>query len=433
MKNIVPDWFKKTSVYQINPRTFSAQGTIKAIIPHLPKLAELGFGVMYLCPVFVEDDSTDVKNHSVRQLASKTGNPKNPYRMNDYFDIDSEYGTMDDLREFVAESHRLGLRVFLDLVYFHMGPNAPVLKEHPEFAKRDENGEIILGEWNFPVLNYDCAGLREYLWCNMTYYIGAIGVDGFRCDVADLVPLDFWEEGKRRIKAIKPEAVMINEGTKAEYLDVFDANYGYYWHNAIYDVLCGNKTVKNLAEYHKVYNERYHNDGLILRDMDNHDMVTDWPFRIEGHFGHDCMELIQALNYSVDGVPMVYSGNELADTARLSMFANRFYMGEFEVTDRSAVSEASERRMSVIKQLNSFKKKYPALCCGETKWITAQECGLFTFERTLGDETKVFIGNLSENAQDTEMTAGSVLLSNNAEIKNNRLGLSAYGYVIVRK
>ena len=134
---------------------------------------------MYLCPVFQEDESTDKKNWSNRQLASNTENPKNPYRMNDYFQIDSEYGSMDDLREFVKEAHRLGMRVLLDLVYYHIGPNAPILKEHPEFAKQDKEGNILLGEWHFPVFDYDCQGLWEYLYCNMTYYIGEIGVDGF--------------------------------------------------------------------------------------------------------------------------------------------------------------------------------------------------------------------------------------------------------------
>ena len=125
MENKAPDWFKKSAIYQINPRTFCEEGTIKAVTTELPKLAELGFEIMYLCPIFEEDASEDRSFWSNRQKKSETENPKNPYRMNDYFKIDSEYGTMDDLREFVAEAHKLGLKVFLDLVYFHIGPNAP--------------------------------------------------------------------------------------------------------------------------------------------------------------------------------------------------------------------------------------------------------------------------------------------------------------------
>ena len=198
MKRTVPNWFQKASIYQINPRTFSSEGTIKAVTKELTTLAELGFGVMYLCPVFEEDASENQENWSKRQIASNTENPKNPYRMNNYFKIDSEYGNMDDLCEFVSESHRLGMRVILDLVYLHIGPNAEILKEHPDFAAKNEDGTTKLTYWNFPYLNYENEGLKEYLWCNMTYYVGVIGVDGFRCDVGDCVPLDFWREGKRR-------------------------------------------------------------------------------------------------------------------------------------------------------------------------------------------------------------------------------------------
>ena len=104
-KNIVPDWFKKTSVYQVNPRTFSREGTIKAVTDELPTLKELGFGIIYLCPIFKTDDSKDKAYWSPRQIASNTENPKNPYRMVDYFEIDEEYGSMADLNEEVLRQH----------------------------------------------------------------------------------------------------------------------------------------------------------------------------------------------------------------------------------------------------------------------------------------------------------------------------------------
>ena len=186
MKNIAiqpPRWLTQSAVYQINPRTFCAEGTISAVTKELPFLAGLGMGTMYLCPIFEEDPSTDRANWSTRQKKYGTENPKNPYRMNDYFFIDEEYGTMEDLKAFVAESHRLGMRVLLDLVYLHIGPNAPILQRHPEFAQQDAEGNIICGSWNFPLLDFGCPGLREYLWSNMVYFDGEIDVDGFRCDV----------------------------------------------------------------------------------------------------------------------------------------------------------------------------------------------------------------------------------------------------------
>ena len=433
MKNSVPAWFKRSAVYQINPRTFSPAGTIKAVTEQLPFLSELGFGIMYLCPIFEEDDSAELQNWSTRQKASRTGNPKNPYRMNDYFKIDSEYGTMDDLREFVQEAHRLGLRVVLDLVYLHIGPNAPVLKNFPDFAAKNEDGTIKCTRWNFPYLNYESQGLREYLWSNMAYYIGAIGADGFRCDVGDEVPLDFWKEGIRRVRAIKPDAVMINEGEKPEHLAVFDANYGFYWHNCLFDLLTGAATAQAVIEQHTHYQKLYPAGGIVLRDMDNHDTVTDWPYRIEEHFGHACMELLLAMNYTIDGVPMVYCGNELADQAKLSMFANRFYPGEYSCTDRNAAGPQVTRRKEIIRQLNALKAETPALSDSETRWLSAEHDAVLAFRRTGEQEELIFAGNFSEHAAAIALDEGEVLLSNNAVVENGTAELAAYGYVIIRR
>jgi len=431
VNNIVPDWFKKTSIYQINPRTFSAEGTINAVTKELPFLAELGFGVMYLCPIFDEDDSTDKTMWSERQIKYKTDNPKNPYRINDYFEIDSEYGNMQDLREFVSESHRLGMRVILDLVYYHIGPNAKILKTHPEFAAKNEDGSIKLTSWNFPCLNYQNEGLREYLWCNMTYYVGVIGVDGYRCDVGDAVPLDFWSEAKRRIKAINPEAIMINEGQKPEYLSVFDANYGFSWHNSVYDVLHHTITTRELAEKHKEKASQLCDEGLILRDMDNHDTVTDWPYRIEEHFGSDCMEAILSLNYVIDGIPMVYCGNELADKARLNMFANRFHRGSYDVTDRTVNGTAVERRKKIIKELNALRTNCTTLQNGKTKWYDSDFDWVVHFSRVSDEGRIAYIGNFGTDEIDIDFNEKSeILLSKKACIQKGHLKLQNYGYII---
>jgi len=425
--------FAGASIYQINPRTFSREGTINAVTEELPKLRDLGFKFMYLCPVFREDDSTDRSFWSTRQKASNTDNPKNPYRMNDYFEIDEEYGTMEDLKRFVAESHKLGMKVILDLVYLHIGPNAEILKTHPEFAARNEDGSVKLTKWNFPYLNFKSEGLREYLYCNMVYYVGVIDADGFRCDVGDAVPIDFWQEGRRRICAIKPDAVMLNEGKKPGHFAAFDANYGFDWHHNIFKFLNGEFTAADIIENHQSFASQTPEGKLWLRDIENHDLVTDWPYRIEGHYGHDAIEAILALNYTVDGVPMVYCGNEIADTANLSMFANRFHMGAFSVTDRNACGAHVERRKAVITALNGIKESIAALNEGTTKWHLTEYASILAFERVTEEETVSFIGNYSNNA--AELNIGELkelILSNNAEICADTVKLGNFGYIIYR-
>ena len=201
-----PAYAEKAVIYQIFLRSFTLEGTLKAAEKMLPHLAGLGIDIVYLCPPVVADDDMDKSHWSDRQNKSGFENPKNPYRLKDYYHVDPEYGTDQDLKDFVAAAHKLGMKALLDLVYYHCGPKAVFLDEHPEYVKLNDDGSIKLGRWHFPELNFDNPELREYLWQNMEYFIRDFDFDGFRCDVSSLVPIDFWEEGRRRIENIKPAA-----------------------------------------------------------------------------------------------------------------------------------------------------------------------------------------------------------------------------------
>ena len=436
-----PEWLRRSAVYQINPRTFSREGTIKAVTDELPKLKDLGFRVMYLCPIFEEDDSENREFWSTRQKKSETNNPKNPYRMNNYFRIDSEYGTENDLREFIEEAHRLGMRVLLDLVYLHIGPNAPILKRHPEFARQDRDGNIICTEWNFPYLDYTSDGLREYLMCNMIYYLGEMDADGFRCDVGDGVPTDFWVEARRRMKAVKPDSVLINEGSNwNNLLKGFDSSYCFDWHVNLYKAFSGEISAAECRSFLERLANEIPSGAKLIFDIDNHDTVTDWPKRTEKVAGHNGMEQIEVINYLLDGIPMVYCGNELADEAYHSLFANRFHMGRFETTDRRGLEtlDYSLRRQEIMKGLNTLKLESDILCYGSTVWVdnSAPE-KLLSFSREYNGKKITFIGNISREKAASEFNAefgGRVLFSNGAEkISDGTIELEPRGYVVLEK
>ncbi len=434
----VPDWFRKSAVYQINPRTFSPQGTLGEVGRELGFLRELGFRVLYLCPVFRADASQDRSSWSKRQLASATDNPKNPYRIEDYFQIDQEYGSMEDLAELIRQAHSLDMKVLLDLVYLHIGPNAPVLKSHPEFVQHNADGTLRCTEWNFPILDFASPGLREYLYCNMAYYIGALDADGFRCDTGDEVPNDFWIEGLRRIQAIKADAVLINEGRKVHRLATsFHSCYSFGWHEDVYWMLRGEIPFAKLLEQEKARLAQLPEGGLWLRDMDNHDTVTDWPERMEKYLGHAGMDCIQALNYALPGIPMVYCGNELADTARHSMFANRFHRGAFEVADRDAQRKTApaQSRMALMKLLNRLLREHPAMHSGEITWIDGLPEGILSFYRQGGEKKLLFACNLSRAANQVSgaLAVDKALLRSGVYREKNNTVFEPFGYVLLEK
>ncbi len=441
-KSSVPEWMRKGSIYQINPRTFSNEGTIASITKEIPFLADLGFKVIYLCPIFKEDDA--LENRSPRQLASETENPKNPYRIVDHFEIDSEYGNLQDLKDLVKKAHTFDLKVMLDLVYLHVGCNADMIKQYPDFVQRDEEGNIKTTLWNFPILNFESEGLREFLWCNMAYYVSAIGVDGFRCDAADHTPLDFWTEGNRRIRAIKPDAVFLYEGAKPEAFEKgFDMSYCFPWHEALYFTVRDGAPASDIRKAHETVHREAPDGSVFIRNLDTHDTVTDWPERMETVAGHNGMEQILVLNHVIDGVPMIYCGNELADSTALNMFSNRFFRGRFQATDRDAIKNEgySLRRQEIIRRLSTFKAQSDTLCYGETAWID-NSCNerVISFERRHGGEKIVFIGNLSKDACTARVDLpgienGEILFQSEAEpifSSDEGLRLPPYGYAVIR-
>lgn len=431
----IPEWLKRSAVYQVNLRTFSEEGTIDSLRKELAFLKSLGFKIVYLCPVFQEDDNEDTLFWSIRQKASGTQNPKNPYRIDDYFEIDEEYGSMEDLVALIQEAHTLGMKIILDLVYMHLSPHAPIIGRHPDFVQRDENGKIVYSDYKFPLTNFESAGLREYLWCNMTYLIGETDADGFRCDVGDCVPDDFWAEGRRRIRAIKPDAVLINEGCKFERLaTTFDSCYAFEYQRDLYKVFSGEITAKEMIGRENARRETIPENGCILRNFDTHDTVTDWKERMEKFIGNDGMELVTVLNYVYDGIPMVYCGNELADTATVNLFSNRFHRGRFFATDREGLKtqKAGIRRQSVITQLNRLLAENDAMCSTDFEWLNVAGENTFAFRNKGKCRDVVFVGNLGKAAinETLDFPIHSVLLHNNADFNGKQLLLRPYGYIL---
>lgn len=449
-----PTWLLRGVIYQINPRTFSKEGTIKSITDELDFINSLGIKIVYLCPVFSEGVGTDETYWSIRQKKSETKNPKNPYKISDYFSIDPEYGTMDDLKELVDKAHLLGMKVLLDLVYMHLDSDAPILKKHPEFVQQTPNGDFIRNYYNFASLDFNCAGLREYLYCNMVYYTSVIDVDGFRCDVGDAIPVDFWIEARKRISAVKSDCILIDEGGAFSRLaTAFDSAYSFDWHNALYKVFADGENATliraahqnnnaNLTSPYEDYDTNSRNklpeNGKLLRDIDNHDTVTDWPQRVELGAGFDGMEQIEVINFIIDGIPMIYCGNELADTAKLNMFANRFYMGKFEVTNRkNKFSPESLRRQKLLKALCSLKAESDILHFENTIWCeNTQKENTISFLRKYQGKTIAFVGNSSKKELEVSVDGiksdAKILLSNGlVKNKNNTFSFSARGYAVL--
>ncbi len=435
-----PDWVTHGVMYQIQPRAFTPEGTLRAATARLARVAELGVDVVYLCPVFVAADDPDRASWSPRQRASRMNNPRNPYRIKDYYHVDPEYGTDDDLRSFVAEAHRLGMRVLLDMVYLHCGPNAVFLEEHPDFVQRDEDGNVIAAAWGFPAVNHADPQLREYLWQNMEYWCREFEVDGFRCDVSDGVPPAFWETARKRLEKIRPDLCLLAEGRRREdQLRAFDLSYSFGWFNALRRVVSKGEPAASLRETWETMAAERPRGARFIRYIDNHDVANDaYHNRIERAWGARCVRAALVLNFTLDGVPLVYNGQEVADTARHSIF------GRSPIDWAGGDTPAGKARFAFCKRLCAMRRAEPALAGGEVVWLdNDRPDAVASFLRRTPDDAILSVVNLSEGAVEVRVALpepaprlDDVLISDGAEAAHGdgrlALTLEGFGYRVAK-
>ncbi len=438
----VPVWFEKSIIYQINLRCFTQEGTLRSAERLLPHIKSMGVDIVYLCPFVMSDDDPDQNGWSRRQIKSGSLNPKNPYRISDYFTVDPEYGTDDDVESFVKTAHEIGLRVMFDLVYMHCGPNAVFLKEHPDFVKHNEDGSIKLTEYHFPIINFDSAELRKYLYDNMLYFVRRFDVDGYRCDVGDACPLDFWIEGSRRVRELKPDFVMLNEGRNAEALATcFDANYGFEWGLTLSKIFQDKMKPAELRIHWEQDAENNPKGARMIRWYENHDVANDsYDHRIDVPENGVKGEAALVLCYMIDGIPFLYNGNEIADCGRNDFFANRFSKGFHGLDWATVLTERGKHRMELVKKLSRMRHANRILTAGKTEWLTNdKEDAVISFARVCGKKKVVVLVNMKNEPVNVtchlEENVLTEMLSSGASFeggKELRATLKPFGYLVLK-
>lgn len=395
----ISDDLKQAVIYQLFMRMFTPEGTINAAEKRLPHLKELGVDILYICPIVLADDDTNKAFWSRRQ--KMLTNPKNPYRIKDYFEIDPEYGSEEDLKSFVATAHKLGMRVIFDLVYYHCGPKANLLSMDKDYVRRDENGNVINGRWNFPEINFDNQKLCEYLWSNMEYFIKKFDIDGYRTDVESFVPLSFWEEGAKRIRNLKPDAIMLAESVRpACQIKAYDMNYGWESIDAARYIYTKNKSAKMYADADSKLKKIFPKNARFMRYYENHDEAFNFgenrPDRVWEEGAYE--SLLFAL-FTMDGIPMIYNGVEIADNALHHIFSNRDHAKM--CTDWSnMVTERGKKRFAFMKDLVKLRKKLPALV---NTWATyidnSMPDDIMSFARTHDNQVLISVVNTRNTAK----------------------------------
>ncbi|HKA23319.1 MAG TPA: alpha-amylase family glycosyl hydrolase [Blastocatellia bacterium] len=372
----IKPWIRDAVVYEVFPRAFSKEGTFNAITAKIDQLKDLGVTILWLMPI-----------HQIGQ-EKKKGTIGSPYAVRDYYSINPEYGTAADLRHLIAEAHKRGLKVIIDIVANHTSWDS-VLMKNPDFYRRDAQGKIIWPyDWtDIAWLNYENPKLRDYMIDMLKYWIREFDLDGFRCDVAGEVPVDFWERARVEIEKIKPDIVMIAEASKPDLMvKAFELDYAWPLHSALNEVMMQNAPATTIRRVWEQERAKFPRGAIHMVFSDNHD-----ESRAIARFGERGALAASALMFMLDGVPLLYNGMEVGDTTESGAPALFEKLPIFW-----GIGERRPQFAAFYKQIIPLRRDHAALGGDEITWLrNSDEQRVISFLRGTGSQQVLITINLS--------------------------------------
>ena len=385
-----PQWLRDGLIYEIFPRDFSPAGNLNGVTEQLDGLKDLGVTVLWLMPL-----------HPIGEKARK-GEYGSPYSIRDYYAIDPHYGTVDDLKHLVSEAHARGMKVIMDLVANHTAWDS-VMMAHPEFYKQDKNGKIIppVPEWtDVAGLNYANQELRQYMIAMLKYWIRTCDVDGFRCDVASMVPTDFWEQARAELEKTKSDIMLLAEASKPDLLvKAFDIDYAWPMLGTLNNIMLRGDPASNIERTWEESRREFPQCSLHMRISDDHDEP-----RAVARYGVRGALAASALMFTLDGVPLLYNGMEVGDATE---------SGDPALFDKLTIFWHPKDRPPLrrtYRDLAALRKQYPAFESDNVIWLTNSDpADVVTFSREDANDQFVVIINFSNRP-----------LSGSVEVKDAR-------------
>ena len=353
----------------MNVRQYTPAGTFAAAQQELPRLAEMGVDIVWLMPIYPIG------------VDGRKGTLGSYYAVKNYCEINPEFGTLEDFDNFVAEAHRLGLRVVIDWVANHTSPDAVWTTERaPEWYERDAEGNTTFtADWSDTAnLNYENKDVWKGMQDALRFWMER-GIDGFRCDMACEVPLEFWQEAIAGLRADYPHMYWLAEGEEPllHTLSDFNASYAWELHHMLNDIAQGKKNIPELLEYIAKDAERQPADAFRLMFTSNHD-ENSWAGTEFERMG-DAAKAMAVLTFTLpNGQPLIYTGQEMGWNKRFEFFEK----------DHVPAWEKNEY-FDFYKELISIRHANPALAAGD-------KGGVFEVVST-EDSTLVFTRTLPEN------------------------------------
>lgn len=376
-----PEWSYDKTIYEVNLRQFSEGGTIKEFSEHLERLNKLGVGILWFMPI-----------HPIGEVNRK-GTLGSYYSVKDYKALDPNYGTSEEFKELVNKAHSLGMYVILDWVANHTSWDNKWITEHPEFYTRNDKNEIVspVDDWHDVAdLNYDNKELWNAMIDALSYWIMEYDIDGFRCDVAEMVPHEFWVEAISELNKIKP-VFMLAEGADPKLIDAgFHMVYNWDVHHLMTEIASGKKSAIDLKNQILSDKKKYKNNSFQMQFTSNHD-ENSWKGTEFQRLG-DGVNAFAVIAATIPDMLLIYSGQEAGYDKQLDFF------------EKDPIQWKDSPFKDFYTKLNKLKKNNKALRNGnkggEIIFLNnGKENEVITFLRESEGDKVVVVVNLSNKNQ----------------------------------
>ena len=404
---------EQATIYEVNLRAQSSEGNLQGVISKLQHIKDLGTNVIWLMPIYEQGITNSVNS---------------PYCIKDYTKVSPEYGTLSDLRALTDQAHALGMAVIMDWVANHTSWDHPWITEHPEWYTQNSAGQIIIPpgtNWNDVAdLNFDQVAMRNAQIEAMKYWVLEANVDGYRCDYADGVPFDFWNEAINQLRALSNrDLLMLAEGTRSDHYQAgFDLTYGWNYYTALKNVWNGASSSTLTTTHQLEYGNIPAGKGKV-RFTTNHD-ESAWDASPMSLFnGKNGALAASVVNIFSGAVPLLYTGQEVGKTGTTPFFSN------------TTINWAANQDMLAAYQ--KIYSVYQTNTAARSQTVSAYQLSndLICWKKTNGSSSVLILVNVRNttiNVNLPPILAGNFvnLITNQNETVGTSLSLTPYAYRI---
>jgi 1,4-alpha-glucan branching enzyme len=415
-------WMNDATIYEVNLRQYTKEGTFKEFEKHLPRLQDLGVKIIWFMPI----QPIGIKN--------RKGTLGSYYSVKDYTAINPEFGTLAEFKNLVKKCHSMGFKLIIDWVANHTAQDNAWVKTHPDWYNFDSTGRVLppagTDWWDVADLNFDKPALHQEMIKSMNFWIKKCDIDGFRCDVAGSVPIEFWNKASKELNKTKP-IFMLAEWEDPTAFSAFNVDYGWEFHHILHKIATGEKKLGDIDLYQTQSLERYPKSAIHMYFVTNHD-ENSWNGTISEKFG-PLGDAFTAFAMVWGGMPLIYSGQEADLQRRLPFF------------EKDEIDWSNLPKNDLLKKLVNLKKINKALANGIHESIpqrihTKADEAIYAFTRTKDDAQIIFMMNVTPNKTLVKLSGESIFTSyknvitgESVKLNNsiNEFTLPGFGYLIL--